>query len=149
MSPAAKIGALVLVALGVAGYFIVKIQSVSVGKGEGRRYVVRLAEAQGLADRAPVLLKGVRVGRVTELQLTREGVRVNILIAAEPPLHEGATAQVSSIGLLGEKQLDLKEGDLRRPVLPAGADIQGTVAISLDVVLARLAGIADDVKEVT
>ena len=74
--------------------------------GTGRRrqlYSVWLPDAQGLDDKAPVLLKGVRVGRVTGLDLSGEGVRAEILVTERVQLREGTRASVSSVGLLGRE----------------------------------------------
>jgi phospholipid/cholesterol/gamma-HCH transport system substrate-binding protein len=149
VSHLAKIGLLVLVAFGVAVFFVLRIQNISLGGRRGVEYVVEMREAQGIAQKAPVLLKGVRVGRVSSLTLARGGIVARLSIDGEVPLYEGASAQVVSVGLLGEKQLDLKQGDPQAARLAPGAVIPGEGSTSLDAVFARMAAIADDVKEVT
>ena len=49
-------------------------ENLSVGGQDGKNYLVTLPNAQGLADKAPVLLRGVRVGRVNGLALEGEQV---------------------------------------------------------------------------
>ncbi len=144
-----KLGVLVLVALAISGWLVLRIENFTIGRNGGKSFFVTLPNGQGLAAKSPVLLRGVRVGRVTALALDGEGVRATVIVEQAVQLHEGAQAQVSSVGLLGEKQLDLDSGDLRAPLLAEGAVIQGGNSVSLDDVFARLADITGDVKEVT
>src|SRR5215216_4435569 len=101
MKNAVLVGAIVLVALLIGAYLILRIESLTIGSKPGRRYVVELSDGQGLAQRSPVLLRGVRVGRVLALSLEGEIVEAQIIIEAGLQLREGTQAQVSSVGLLG------------------------------------------------
>jgi phospholipid/cholesterol/gamma-HCH transport system substrate-binding protein len=149
MKNAVRIGAVVLVALLITVYLILRIESITIGRKPGTRYVVELSDGQGLAQRSPVLLRGVRVGRVVALGLEGEIVESQILIEANVQLREGTRAQVSSVGLLGEKQLTLTPGPADAPFLPPGARIPGDISPSLDDVLNRIGEIGADVQAVT
>lgn len=149
MSAAAKVGALVLVGLGLAAWFILHIESEAVDGARGRHYRVEMADAQGLIDKSPVFIRGVRVGRVVKLRLSGDRVVGEVLLRPEVVLREGAAASVSSVGLLGQKQLVITPGDPGAPELPEETVLQGSLAMSLDEVLQKMGEIGQDVKDIT
>lgn len=149
MSAATKVGALVVVGLLLAGYFILRIESESVDGERGKHYRVRMADAQGLIDKSPVFIRGVRVGRVVKLRLDGDSVVGELLLRPEVVLREGAAASVSSVGLLGQKQLVVSQGPAEAPELAQGTELEGSVSMTLDEVIARLGAIGQDVKDVT
>lgn len=149
MNAATKVGALVVVGLVLAGYFILRIESESVDGERGKHFRVRMADAQGLIDKSPVFIRGVRVGRVVKLRLDGESVLGELLLRPEVTLHEGAAASVSSVGLLGQKQLVVKQGDMGAPELAEGTELEGSISVTLDEVIARMGEIGQDVKDVT
>ncbi|MFL5320896.1 MAG: MlaD family protein [Myxococcaceae bacterium] len=149
MSTNSKVGLVMLVGLIVAAWFILRIENVRVGRDVGDHYRIKIEDAQGLRDRSPVYLRGVRVGKVSTLKLDGEEVRIEVLLDPDVKLHEGALASVSSVGLLGEKELVITPGDLSKPVLPKDSVIKGTVAVSLDDVIAKLGAVGDNVVAIT
>jgi phospholipid/cholesterol/gamma-HCH transport system substrate-binding protein len=149
VNAATKVGALVVVGLVLAGYFILRIESESVDGERGKHYRVRMADAQGLIDKSPVFIRGVRVGRVVKLRLDGDSVLGELLLRPEVVLREGAAASVSSVGLLGQKQLVVNQGPAEAPELAEGTELEGSVSMTLDEVIARLGEIGQDVKDVT
>jgi phospholipid/cholesterol/gamma-HCH transport system substrate-binding protein len=64
-------------------------------------------------------------------------------------LHEGASAQVTSLGMLGDKYVEIIPGDPSRPMLPPGSELGGTAVPTFDDVMKVASDIGADVKEVT
>ena len=109
----------------------------------------RFSSVAGLDRKAAVRIAGVRVGKVEEISL--DGSQAVIALSLDPDvqLHEGAWAQITSLGMLGDKYIEILPGDLRRPLLPQGAELGGEITPSFDDVLRVATEIGDDVKEVT
>lgn len=149
MSNVLKVGLLGVASLLLLAFFIVRIDRTRWNREKATSFSVWLPDAQGLDDKAPVLLKGVRVGRVTALDLSAEGVRAEILVTERVELREGTRASVSSVGLLGEKQLDLLPGKADAPPLEPGSVIPGKPSPSLDAVIGTIGDVGEDVKAVT
>lgn len=149
MNNLARVGAFVLIALGVIAFLILRIEHIPLGRKRTVAYSVSLPDAQGLADKSAVLIKGVRVGRVTALDLEGPGVLAHLQLDHPVTLHQGTQARVSSVGLLGEKQLEILPGPQNAPVLEPGSTIPGRTMPSLDTVIASLAAISTDVQSVT
>ncbi len=149
MNLVAKIGALFLLALGIGGFFILRINNLKIGKDLAYRYRVQLPNAQGLAERSSVFLQGVKVGRVAKLELHDRIVEAEIQIRRDVALREGSHAVVGSVGLLGEKQLDIMPGAEDAPLLAPNSVISGKNATSLDQVINEVGEVGRNVKDIT
>jgi len=149
VSNVAKIGVLFVVSLLIAAAFILRIENIVIGEGTTRAYRVRMQNAQGLLKKSPVMLRGVRVGRVADLQVTGDDIVAVLALDPRVMLHEGASASVASVGLLGERRLDLNPGASKDPPLPENAEIPGTISTSLDQVIDVIGSISLDIKSVT
>jgi len=150
MTPAAKIGLFMLVALIVLGVFILKIEDIPVGE-RGERLVItaRFPSVAGIDRKAPVRIAGVRIGKVEEVRL--EGAEGVLVMSLDPhvQLHEGSRAQVVNMGILGDKYVEIVPGSVAAPLLPAGTELSGSVPPSFDDVMRSATEIGDDVKQVT
>jgi len=150
MTPAAKIGLFMLIGLIILGVFIIKIEDIPVGE-RGQRLVVtaRFPSAAGLDKKAPVRIAGVRIGKVEEVQL--DGAQAVLVLSLDPgvQLHEGASAQIASMGMLGDRYVEILPGDLGAPPLPPGGELAGSTPPTFDDVMRVATAIGDDVKQVT
>ena len=152
MSTELKVGVVVLIAIGVAAYFILQIEGPTFLGSAEEAYEVRVVfdSIAGLTIDSPVRLAGVGIGRVDDIDLTPEGqAEVTLQIRGGVQLRQDATASVASLGLLGEKYLELTAGTLTAPLVTDGGEIQPGAAVSIDQMVAVLNGIAADVQETT
>jgi phospholipid/cholesterol/gamma-HCH transport system substrate-binding protein len=142
-----KVGALILVSLGILGAFILVMGGLSFEKTY--RVYVDFDNPGGLAAGAAVRIAGVKVGSVKGLEF--RGGKVDpktgrhVLVRAEVDLeqrvrdsvHEDADFYVTTIGVLGEQFLAIDPGDPERPVLAEGATVKGIDPPRLDLFLAK------------
>jgi phospholipid/cholesterol/gamma-HCH transport system substrate-binding protein len=153
MTPAAKIGVVMLIALAVLGYFILRIEDISLSRSRTTREVKAIFDdVSGLDDESAVRIAGVRKGHVTDIKVRPDGTaEVTMTVDDDVPLHGDATARVASLGLLGEKYIELEPGSARAPILPPSQTvvIRGTQPASFDQVTDQVSAIADDVKAIT
>src|SRR5512137_1527936 len=112
MSQTARVGLLMLVALIVVGIFIIKIEQIPLG-ARGNRKLVKayFPSVAGLDEKSPVRIAGVRVGIVDHIAL--DGDRAIVTLALNPgiTLHQGAYAEVTGLGMLGDKYIELFPGN--------------------------------------
>ena len=76
-------------------------------------YDVLFDNVSGLSRAADVRFSGLSVGQVVSLDLDDEGsgrVRVRIEVAADTPIHEGATAQLQAQGVTGVSLVSIDRG---------------------------------------
>ena len=149
MNTAAKVGAFFLVVLAIVALFIWKIEDLRVGRGPSRHVTVQFKDVAGLNEKTAVRVAGVRVGRVTKIRLVEGKALVDIDLDRDVALRQGASASIESLGLLGEKYVELVPGPFGAQPLPDNAVIVGGVPVSFDEITKLARDIGTDVKEIT
>lgn len=88
------------------------------------------ANTQGLADNAQIRLSGVKVGRVNGIifpgDINKRHVEVFLKINRniQNRIREDSTASIQTIGLLGDKYIEIAIGSQDKPILKDGAEIK-------------------------
>ena len=150
MTPAARIGIFMLTGLIILGVFIIKIEDIPVGeRGDRLQITARFSSVAGLDRKAAVRIAGVRVGKVDEITLDGSEAVLRISLDPQVQLHEGATAQITSLGMLGDRYIEILPGDPGRPLLTQGVELYGATTPTFDDVMRVATDIGADVKEVT
>lgn len=122
-APLIKLIVFVAVTLTLTGILVSTIAANS--SGDAHEYTARFADASGLGEGDDVRIAGVKVGRVTELEVVdgeRALVRFDVESARKLPRDAQATVKFRNIA--GQRYLAL-DAPLRDPrnVLPAGGEI--------------------------
>ena len=138
-----RVGLFVLVAVAL---FVVLIFSV----GERTRLLApkyRLTAyfhtVSGLVPGAPVMLSGVDVGSVEDISLqldpTGKRVRVSLKIekAAQDKIRADSVARIETMGLLGDKYIEITMGSYDKPILQDGKIIRTIEPLDYSALLAR------------
>jgi len=150
MTPAARIGLFMLAGMLILGVFIIKIEDIPVGeRGDRLEVTARFSSVAGLDRKAAVRIAGVRVGKVEAVDLDGSEALLYLSLNPQVRLHEGAWAQITSLGMLGDKYIEILPGDPTAPLLSSGAELGGTNTPSFDDVMRVATEIGADVKEVT
>jgi len=159
LSAEAKVGLLVIV-----GAVVLLWMTFVVGKyqfGEKRGYTLRAVfdSVAGLDAKAAVRMAGVKIGTVEKVELEDSRAKVTIRIYPDVKVQRGTKAMVKTLGLLGEKYVELvpPEMSAKEAAAPEGSRylqegerIQVTVSPSdVDKLINQLSSISDDVKQVT
>src|SRR6266545_1046703 len=154
MSSAAKVGAFMLLILGILGFFILKIEDVKVSRtGNHKKVTAVFDSVAGLDNKSAVRVAGVRVGKVTKIDLRDDGkAEVEMEIDKDVQLHANAQAHVANLGLLGEKYVELDPGTANQPIIGEQREhvvLRGTQPATIDQVTDQISAIATDVKAIT
>ncbi|HVR19066.1 MAG TPA: MlaD family protein [Polyangiaceae bacterium] len=142
-----RVGALILLAVGLVLGFVVVLGGVSF-QPTYTIYVV-FENPGGLTAGAPVRISGVKVGRIAELEfrggLDRRPSEPEGLIRAvakierryQSAIHDDARFLVSTQSMLGEMFLAVEPGSRALPTLQDGASVQGISPPRLDLLLSE------------
>ncbi len=150
MSPTARVGLFMLLALAVIGVFIIKIEEIPIGSKSGRRQVLAtFPSVAGLDEKSPVRIAGVRVGIVEQIALDGDHALVTLALETDVTLHQGARAEITSLGMLGDKYVELYPGPLSNPPLGPDAVLSGTSPLGFDQVLKTANDVGSDIGAVT
>jgi phospholipid/cholesterol/gamma-HCH transport system substrate-binding protein len=150
MSTAAKVGGFFLVVLILAGILIWRIEDLRLARGPAKKVSVEFKDVAGLDAKSTVRLAGVRVGKVKRIRLNPDGKAVvDMDLDSDVELRQGASASVASLGLLGEKYVELVPGPVGAPELPEGTTLKGDLPVSFDQITKLARDIEVDVKDIT
>lgn len=133
------VGAFVLTALLAIAYLSVQVGDLASGGPRGLKVVARFDEIGGLSARAPVVIAGVKVGHVVEIELDpdlRAEVRLDLDPSLELPVDTSASIRTS--GLLGDQFIALEPGG-EDELLSVGDEIDFTEsALNLEKLIGTL-----------
>jgi phospholipid/cholesterol/gamma-HCH transport system substrate-binding protein len=124
-------------------------------------YETRFDSASGLVAGNPVRLNGVTVGNVLEVILSPDPADRTVRVVydvdrrAAPRLRKGTRAAIKTIGLLGDKYIELEGGTAEEPVVEIGGTIPPAPGAGIEKLLegggdliADLSGIARSLKNI-
>lgn len=130
----------ILVIGGKSGFFLARA-----------RYHARFPNSQGLVNGNQVRLAGVTVGAVTDVDVPAapgENLRVRFDIERryQNLVRTDSRVEIKTIGLLGDKYLEVSVGSPKNPVLPPGEEIQAAQPGGLDKILEGGGDLVEDVS---
>jgi phospholipid/cholesterol/gamma-HCH transport system substrate-binding protein len=146
----------------VVGIAILALAAIQIGKAANvfaPRYelVVYMPTATGLREGGSVTLAGQLVGTVKKIEFlpvdfdTTRNLRITTSVdkRLREQIRRDSKAQLRTMGLLGDKVLDISPGTPRFAVLQPGDTIRVGTSVDLDAVLAKAATAVDDVVGLT
>ncbi len=144
-----KVGVFATLCLIVLGVLIWKIEDLNPFSVEGQRLDAIFKSVAGLDDKASVRIAGVRVGRVDGLGLEGNQARITLALDKPLPLTQGTTARIASLGMLGEKYVELVPGPPNAPPLPQNAVLIGTTPPGFDEAMEKINNIGASIQQLT
>ena len=155
MSREIKVGLLVLTALAVlmGGSFLIGEKSNLFTRKNS--YYVRFETVSGLATGSPVQLNGVNVGDVTEIVLPRDvtktllTVRVSVDSHYQSRIRRDSVAAIKTLGLLGDKYIEITSGSAASEVVPSGGQIFAAPATDVDNLIASGGDVVENVVAIS
>lgn len=103
----------------------------------------------GLKETAPVRLAGVKVGQVAKMRFIQKPstkIEITITLKESVQLRENAQFSVTTVGLLGEKYIEITPGSIDAPIIKPGATIIGRDAVDISVVLSSVGAAVEDLR---
>ncbi len=123
-------------------------------KKSGYILYARFSQTAGLLEGASVRLAGVKIGIVKDIYLKQGMAEVEMIIKKDVLIRKGSKAAVSSVGLMGEKYVEiipskdniefLKEGDYLETITPLSMDQLGSLFYSIG---ENLKAVGDTLKD--
>lgn len=102
-------------------------------------YFAHFYSVDGLTVGAKVVLSGIQVGSVSDIFIDTRTQDVSVKLAVQQRfaqwLREGTMAEMSSLGVLGDKFIKLTRGSPEAPLIPAGSIIPVSSSKDLSQVL--------------
>jgi phospholipid/cholesterol/gamma-HCH transport system substrate-binding protein len=130
-----KVGLMTIIGLTMLFILLMKASDWHLGGGD-REIRIHFENVGGLLEDAPVHMHGVKVGKVTRVELVENKVEVTASLDTEAPIREGYQIFIDILGLVGEKYIEITNGPAVNP--PTKDDpLKGVNPISVGKVLMR------------
>ncbi len=159
MSPEAKVGLLVLIGSGILLWMTFAVGKYEFGGQKGYRLSAVFESVAGIDEKASVRMAGVKVGTVEKVELIDSHAKLSIRIVPEVKIRRGSQAAIKTMGLMGEKYVEVVPAPAPRPgtsqpeellYFQDGQEIESTISPSdVDKLIGQLSSISDDIKAVT
>lgn len=145
-----KVGLFFIGGLVVFAVLIFRTEKLEIGgkRNQSGRFTY-FDQVAGLNLQSAVRIAGVPVGTVRTITLENGKARVEVGISKEVPIYADATVSLGSIGILGEKFIDLNPGNSAKGAFPEGQPLPSKAGISLDNLMETLSDIGKNVKGIT
>ena len=145
-----KVGLFFTGAIVLMGVLIFRTEKLEFG---GRRNQVErftyFSQVAGLNLQSKILVAGVKVGDVSTIALENGKARVELSISKDVPIYEDAVVSLGSVGILGEKFVDLDPGHSAKGLFPEGQALPSKAGVSLDNLMETLSEVGKNVQGVT
>jgi len=130
-----KIGLFVFV-----GLILLTVITFSIGDfffKSGYNIDVVLNFANGVQESAPVRLAGIEVGEVKDASVFKDDkgntmVKLKLWLTNEAKVEEDSKVLINTLGLIGEKYVEIVPGTPGAPLLKNGATIRGVSSVSVE-----------------
>ena len=152
-----KVGGMILLALGILTVAVFKLGEAANLFSKRYKLIVLLPSANGLRVGGTVTVAGQLAGTVASIDFlppdadTTRNLRVVVQVdqALQQQVREDSRARLRTLGLLGDKIVDISPGTPRYAVLPANDTLQAETALDYEAVLLQASGAVSDMVQLT
>jgi phospholipid/cholesterol/gamma-HCH transport system substrate-binding protein len=136
-----KVGALIIISLTILVAIVVLVLGVESPFAARYTLYTYLPNIGGLRQDTPVMLEGVTVGTVNSYEFAEieKGVRITMRIQKkyQDRIRTDSIAHLRSLGLLGDKYIEISQGTRDGRPLKEGETVTGAPPLDLDEMIAR------------
>ncbi|MEW5900820.1 MAG: MlaD family protein [Acidobacteriota bacterium] len=144
-----KIGMFLAGVMLIVAVFIFVVGDLSVlFKKPGYELSVFFPSATGLENRAAVRMAGVKIGYVGDIRLAERKAQVVLKISAQFEIPRGSRASLASLGLIGERYIEIKPSEETSFYSP-GERLEAAPSTGFGQLGEQLLSIGDEIKEVS
>ncbi|MDY7096006.1 MAG: MlaD family protein, partial [Acidobacteriota bacterium] len=154
-SPELRVGAVVLTALVILLAAVLLVGEQDHLFSQKNEYFIRFPNVLGLTPGNPVQLSGVNVGRVDRIvvpdEIEKQMLEVWISVDERyaQRLRTDSQASIKTLGLLGDKYIEITSGTATAEELPSGAEIETAPTTELDELLASGGDMMDNLVAIS
>ncbi|HEX8697472.1 MAG TPA: MlaD family protein [Myxococcaceae bacterium] len=150
-----RAGLFVALGLALAGVVVFFIGQENRLFEEQHVYRAFFPNVEGLTEESPVWIGGLEVGRVVGIAFSEESadqrieVRIQVTKKYANRVREDSVVRLSSLGVLGEKAVDITIGDPKLPAMPDGSELRTGSSGDLNSLMRAAGQVMDDSKAIS
>lgn len=150
MSTQIKVGLLMLTSFVMLAIASVAVTGLSLDTVETKEISVVFDDVAGLNTGSPVRVAGIKVGQVDRIELQGNQAKVVMAIYEKHAIYDDAVASIKSIGVLGDKFVDVNPGTQGRNQLSNSDEIKRILTgTDLDSLIDSFSTALRDVQSIT
>lgn len=148
-----KVGVFILIGVAILFLIVFSVGDINISR-TGYRIKVRFDFASGIGPAAPVRLAGVGVGQVQGIRIISDDkdkktkAELVAWINNDTRIEEDARVTINTLGLLGEKYLEIFPGTPGVPALKPNDMIIGQDPVPMEKITENLARLSDSVTDI-
>lgn len=148
-----KVGIFILIGIAILFIIVFSIGDVNLVK-RGYNIKVLFTFASGIGPAAPVRLAGVGCGQIKGIHLVysqkeqKTKAEINVWIQEGTKIEKDAVVTINTLGLLGEKYLEIIPGTPGSAILKPGETIIGKDPVPMEKITENLASLSDSVRTI-
>ena len=143
-----KVGLLTLAAMASVVVMSLKITSNQSGFGKHVEYKTILKDASGIFEKTPIKVAGINAGRIKKIELVGSEALVTFEIQEKVKVTPQAALKIKSVGLLGDKFIDMDLGGTEGDRLKEGSLIATTGGGGFDDLAKDASAVLKEVKDI-
>lgn len=144
-----KVGLLTLAAIASVVVMSLKITQNQSGFGKHVQYKTMLADASGIFEKTPIKVAGINAGKIKKIELEGNQALITFEILEKIKITPSAKMKIKSVGLLGDKFIDMDVGTQEGDRLAEGSMVPTAGGEGLDSLAKDAGAVLKDVKEIT
>ncbi|MBC85831.1 MAG: organic solvent ABC transporter substrate-binding protein [Bdellovibrionaceae bacterium] len=146
-TPEFKVGMLVAIISVVIASMTLKVSKGPSAFSGQKQYYFEIDNAAGLVPNSAVTMAGIKIGTIDAIDLVDGRARVTLAIEDDVPVTVASEVEIRTQGILGDKGVELKPGDVTAPLLKSGERLTTRgEAGSLEQAIAKVSEIADSLS---
>lgn len=143
-----KVGLLTLAALASIVVMSLKITQNQSGFGKHIEYKTILDDASGILEKTPIKVAGINAGRIKSIELEGSQALITFEIQEKIKVTPSAELKIKSVGLLGDKFIDLHLGSTEGQRLEPGSLIDSRGGEGFDNLAKDASAVLKEVKDI-
>lgn len=143
-----KVGLLTLLAMASVVVMSFKITQNQSGFGKHVTYQTVLKDASGIFEKTPIKVAGINAGKIKSIELENSQALITFEILEEIKVTPSAKLKIKSVGLLGDKFIDMDLGGQIGDRLPERSMITTETGAGFDGLATDASAVLKEVKEI-
>jgi len=144
-----KVGLLTLAAMASVVVMSLKITQNQSGFGNHVTYKTLVKDASGIFEKTPIKVAGINAGKIKSIELSGRDALITFEIQEKVRVTPNAKLKIKSVGLLGDKFIDIDLGAETDKRLEEGSFISTEGGEGFDSLAKDASAVLKDVKEIT
>lgn len=146
-----KVGVFILIGIMILFIIVFSIGDINISKN-GYKIKILFGFASGIGPSAPVRLAGVGVGQIQGIRILHDPAtdstmaEITAWISDNTKVEKDAVVTINTLGLLGEKYLEILPGTAGSPALKNGDTIMGKDPVPMEKVTENLANLSSSIN---